>query len=320
MAIVNHAKKEINAKIVYYGPGLSGKTTNIKFIHEKMKPEYRGMFKFINTQSGKMYFFDFMRPDQIGIKDYNIRFHIYTVPGEVMDYAIWKTVLKGADGLAFIVDSAPDKLSSNMESLKNLTDYLGTLSMGLPEMPCVFQCNKQDIPGALTPQELKTLLSVEDHHAIPAVAQKGEGVLNTLSTIVKLVMQKLRETPLGIEEEDVAVAAAPEPVFTNDDATPYEADIHPPTCSYEEVSCETDIDSAAFHGFTSLASAQVTMEEIEPSVQETATAEIQTKIDFSGDAEMIAPGCFRLPITFTCGEMQKNMALTVAFSLENSSK
>jgi signal recognition particle receptor subunit beta len=330
MAIVNHTKKEINAKIVYYGPGLSGKATNLKFIYEKMKPEFRGMLRFLNTQSGKMYFFDFMRPDQIGIEDYNIRFHIYTVPGEVIDFAIWKTVLKGADGLVFVADSDPEKLAANMDSLKSLTDYMAAMNTGLHEIPCIFQCNKQDISGAFAPEELKKILDVENLPMIPAVTQKGEGVLNTLSTIVKMVMQRLRETPLGIEREETIVAAAAEPVITSAAEEPAETELQPSACNFaeeespstcileEEVLSETNLDAAAYHGFTSQEYAQVTVEEIEPPAQDIEAAEIRSTIHFTGEVEQVSPGCFRLPITLTCGEIQKNIALTFTLSLENS--
>jgi signal recognition particle receptor subunit beta len=317
MAIVNHAKKEINAKIVYYGPGLSGKTTNIKFIHEKMKPEFRGAFKFLNTRSGKMFFFDFMRPEQIGIKDYNIRFHIYTVPGEVHDYVIWKTVLKGMDGMVFVADSVPDKLSSNQESMKNLAEYLGTLGTDLRDIPCIFQCNKQDIPGALTLEDLRANLTVEDFRMIPAVAQKGEGVLNTLSNIVKMVMQKLREIELEIAEES-SVVEATQPVFSSRSDTPNDVQIQPATCSFEEeIVSETTLDAAGFHGFTSITSTQLTAEEIEPSTEKPECAEITSAIEFTGDVEQIAPGSFRLPISLKYGEIEKRIALTVAFAIEN---
>ncbi len=363
MAIVNHAKKEINAKVVYYGPASSGKTTNIKFIYEKMKPEYRGPLKFLNTQSGKIYFFDFMRPDQIGIKGYNIRFHIYTVPGDIVDYSIWKTVLKGMDGLVFVADSNAGELPSNQDALLNLTDYLGTLDTDLHEIPCIFQCNKQEISGSLTPEEMKMNLAVENLPMIPAVAQKGEGVLNTLSNIVKMVMLKLRDAPLGIEEEELSITPEPElavakpelavaepepavaepepavaepefaalssietsseiqsqPTFVNhcEEVSSVVQDQFASTSIDEDLSSVATLDASAFNKFTYSTSAQLTVEEIEPSPQDTESAEIHAGIDFSGEVEQIAPGCFRLPITITCGDIQKSVALTVSLTLGN---
>jgi signal recognition particle receptor subunit beta len=211
MALINHEKKEINAKIVYYGPGLSGKTTNIKFIYEKMKPEFRGKFKLLNTNSGKMLFFDFMRPDQIGIQNYDVRFHIYTVPGEISDFSIWKTVLKGTDGLVFVADSDPYKLPDNLQSYEKLKEYLETLPADTRDFPCILQCNKQDIPGATLLEEMKDLLHSTDLPMIPATTSKGEGILNTLSTIVKLVIQKLQNVPLSEKEEETDAGAETEP-------------------------------------------------------------------------------------------------------------
>lgn len=199
MALVHHEKKEINAKIVYYGPGLSGKTTNVKYLFEKMKPEFRGQLKVLNTKCGKMLFFDFMRPDQIGINGYDVRFHIYTVPGEVDDFAIWKTVLKGMDGLVFVADSDPRRLPDNLLSLDQLNDYLATQEKDLHDLPCIFQCNKQDMERATTIDEMKDVLRLVESSMVPASAQKGEGVLNSLSTIVKMVVQGLREAPSEVE-------------------------------------------------------------------------------------------------------------------------
>jgi signal recognition particle receptor subunit beta len=219
MALINHEKKEINAKIVYYGPGLSGKTTNIKFIYEKMKPEFRGKLKVLNTNSGKMLFFDFMRPDQIGIQDYAVRFHIYTVPGEVSDFSIWKTVLKGTDGLVFVADSDAYKLPDNLQSYEKLKEYLDTLPGDTREFPCIFQCNKQDIEGATSLQEMKEMLHSTDLPMIPASTKKGEGILNTLSTIVKMVIQNLQNFPLGEKEEESAVVTeteSPQAAYTGD--------------------------------------------------------------------------------------------------------
>ncbi len=211
MALINHEKKEINAKIVFYGPGSGGKTTNIKYLYEKMKPEFRGALKFLNTRSGKMLFFDFMRPDQIGIQDYDVRFHVYTVQGEISDYAVWKTVLKGMDGLVFVADSEPYRMPDNLQCFEKLTEYLKTLGKEIKDLPCLLQCNKQDLPGATTIEEMKDLLHSIDCPIIPASAKKGEGVLGTLSNIVRMVLQKLRETPLCADEEEKQVSEAETP-------------------------------------------------------------------------------------------------------------
>jgi len=211
MALVNDAKKEIHAKIVYFGPGRSGKTTNLEFIYNKLKPEYRGKFKFMNTPSGRMVFFDFMRPELAAIRDFGIHFHIYTVPGEPVEPAVWKSVLKGADGIVFVADLEPSRTLENRRSLDSLKEYLQTYGVPLDELPCIFQCNKRDVEGAVSIDEARNLLDIGDVPMIPASARSGEGVLPALSEMVKMVLQRLRDLPLGQEPEPVPVAGEPVP-------------------------------------------------------------------------------------------------------------
>lgn len=209
MALVNDAKKEIHAKIVYYGPAKAGKTTNLEFIYNKLKPEYRGKFKFLNTPGGRMVFFDFMRPELAGIKDFSLHFHIYTVPGDVADDAVWKNVLKGVDGIVFVADMDPARMLENRRSLDDLRAHLAVHNTKLEELPCIFQLNKKDLAGDMTPEDMKNLLESGDLLLLPAAARSAEGVLPTLSEMVKLILQKLRDTPLGEEEQALRSAEGP---------------------------------------------------------------------------------------------------------------
>jgi len=214
MALVNDAKKEIHAKIVYYGPAKAGKTTNLEFIYNKLKPEYRGKFKFLNTPGGRMVFFDFMRPELAGIKDYSLHFHIYTVPGDVVDDAVWKNVLKGVDGIVFVADMDPAKMLENRRSLDDLRAHLAVHNTKLEELPCIFQLNKKDLAGDMTPEDMKNLLESGEALLLPAAARSAEGVLPTLSEMVKLILQRLRDTPLG--EEEQTLSSAEEPASTEE--------------------------------------------------------------------------------------------------------
>jgi signal recognition particle receptor subunit beta len=216
MALINDAKKEIHAKIVYYGPAKAGKTTNLEFIYNKLKPEYRGKFKFLNTPSGRMVFFDFMRPELAGIKDFSLHFHIYTVPGEVVDDAVWKNVLKGVDGIVFVADLDPSRMLENRRSLDELKATLAAQSSKLEDIPCIFQLNKKDLPDALSQDDMRNLLDSGDVLLVPAAAHSAAGVLPTLSEMVKMILQKLRDTPLG--EEDQSLAAAEEQVLSDEAA------------------------------------------------------------------------------------------------------
>ncbi len=192
MALLNYQKKEINAKIVYYGPGLSGKTTNIQYIYKKLKPEHKGKLMTLATQTDRTLFFDFL-PVELGeIKGLRTRFQIYTVPGQVYYNATRKLVLKNVDGIVFVADSQKKMLNENIESLRNLEDNLRFYNKGLKDIPIVFQYNKRDLPDILSVEELQQSLNKYNFPYFEGVAHTGQGVLQTLTTVSKLVLQKLR--------------------------------------------------------------------------------------------------------------------------------
>jgi len=194
MAILNYLKKEINAKVVYYGPGLSGKTSNIQFIYQKLKPEYKGKLMTLATQTDRTLFFDFL-PLELGeIKGLKTRFQIYTVPGQVYYNATRKLVLKNVDGVVFVVDSQKKMFNENIESFKNLEDNLKFYNRALRDVPLVFQYNKRDMGDVLSIQELQRSLNHFDAPYFEATAHRGDGVLQTLTTVTKIVLQKLRST------------------------------------------------------------------------------------------------------------------------------
>ncbi len=193
MALFNYTSREINAKIVYYGPGLSGKTTNIKHVYEKIVPEKKGKLITLPTYGDRTLFFDFFPLEAGEIKGYKIRFHLYTVPGQVFYNATRKLVLKGADGVVFVADSQEDMRDSNLESINNLRRNLADHSINLDDFPFVIQYNKKDLPKVLSVEALNKMLNPRGVPSFPASAATGEGVLETLTSISRLVLADLKE-------------------------------------------------------------------------------------------------------------------------------
>lgn len=201
MAYVNYTNREINAKIVYYGPGLSGKTTNILYIHKKLNPESRGKLVSLATQTDRTLFFDFL-PVNVGeIGNFKIRIHLYTVPGQIFYNTTRKMVLKGVDGIVFVADSQKQMLEDNIESLNNLEENLKEYGKRIEEIPLVIQYNKRDLPDAMDLEELHRHLNRYKAPFFTAVATQGQGVLETLTGICKLVINKLKKTA-GIMETE----------------------------------------------------------------------------------------------------------------------
>ncbi len=192
MAIFNYSSREISCKIVYYGPGLCGKTTNLQFIYNKTSPGAKGKMISLATETERTLFFDFL-PLSLGeIRGFKTRFHLYTVPGQVFYGAIRKLVLKGVDGIVFVGDSQIMRTEANLESLDNLKENLVDQGYSLERVPYVIQYNKRDLPGVASVEELRAALNPAGVPEFEAVATTGIGVFETLKSVAKLVLLDLR--------------------------------------------------------------------------------------------------------------------------------
>ena len=224
MSMINYAAREINCKIVYYGPGLGGKTTNLEHIYGKVKPETRGKLISLATENERTLFFDFLPVDLGTIRGFNTRFHLYTVPGQVYYNASRKLILKNVDGIVFVSDSQMERMEANLESMQNLYDNMAEYGYDLTRMPFIIQYNKRDLPNAAPVDELQAALNpgwepadpararvtpdpyhsgenlveqlssgewIERAPYFEAVAIAGDGVFDTLKAVSKLVLKAL---------------------------------------------------------------------------------------------------------------------------------
>jgi len=192
MTFINYAAREINCKIVYYGPGLGGKTTNIRWIHERTRSDAKGKLISLATETDRTLFFDFL-PLELGtIRGFRTRFHLYTVPGQVFYDASRKLILKGVDGVVMVADSQEMRRDANIEAVHNLHSNLRDHGYELKDLPYVLQLNKRDLPTALPVDILTRDLRVDDEPVFEAVATKGTGVFDTLKGVIKQVLTDLR--------------------------------------------------------------------------------------------------------------------------------
>ncbi|MFQ5551307.1 MAG: ATP/GTP-binding protein [Gemmatimonadales bacterium] len=223
MSMINYASREINCKIVYYGPGLGGKTTNLETVYGKVKPDTRGKMVSLATETERTLFFDFLPVDLGTVRGFKTRFHLYTVPGQVYYNASRKLILKGVDGVVFVADSQVDRMEANVEAMQNLYDNMGEYGYDLTQIPFVLQYNKRDLPNAAPVADLQAQLNPgwplenaelqketadPDHEGeflvqqldgtwiqrapyYEAVAITGDGVFDTLKATAKLVLKTL---------------------------------------------------------------------------------------------------------------------------------
>jgi hypothetical protein len=192
MALINYASREINSKIVYYGPGLGGKTTNIKYIYTKLNPSIKGKLISLATELDRTLFFDFLPVDLGTIRGFKTRFHLYTVPGQVFYNASRKLILKGVDGIVFVADSQIERFDENILSFDNMKDNLIAHNLAIDKIPLVMQYNKRDLPNITSVDELQRVLNGQTRYAyFESVATQGIGVFETLKEICKLVLKTL---------------------------------------------------------------------------------------------------------------------------------
>jgi len=220
MALFNYATKEITLKIVYYGPGLSGKTTNIEFLHTSLDQSRKGKLLSLSTEADRTLFFDFL-PIEVGkIKDFSIRFQLYTVPGQVRYNATRKLVLKGADAVVFVADSQKDMKEANIESFENMRENLVANDLDPDDIPIILQFNKRDLPNLMSVNELNSILNKKDHSYFESVATRGEGVHETFQAITKQVLRHIAQKhKIDIQTKESSAPSllptsmpAPEPV------------------------------------------------------------------------------------------------------------
>ena len=194
MSTINFSAREINFKIVYYGPGLSGKTTNLKQIYDQVPAESKGEMVSLATEDERTLFFDFLPLDLGKVNGFKTRFHLYTVPGQVFYNSSRKLILRGVDGIVFVADSAPDRLRANAESLRNLRENLREYNLRLADVPHVIQVNKRDLPDAIPMEMLRQVLTPDGSvQMFEAVAAEFKGVFEPLRAVSTMVLEKLAQ-------------------------------------------------------------------------------------------------------------------------------
>ena len=191
MSLINYSTREINCKIVYYGPGLGGKTTNVQYVYSRVSPETKGRLVSLATEMDRTLFFDSLPLDLGPIKGFRTRFHLYTVPGQVYYDASRRLILRGVDGIIFVADSLISRFEANVESLYNLHENLAEHDLKLENVPFALQYNKRDLKDIIPVADLQDELNPQGYPAFEAIATQGVGVFDTLKSVSKMVLRKL---------------------------------------------------------------------------------------------------------------------------------
>jgi len=252
MAVINYSKKEISAKIVFYGPSVCGKTTNIQSIYASITPDQKGKLVSLATEADRTLFFDFLPIEIANIRGFKTRLHFYTVPGQVYYNSTRRAVLTGVDGLVFVADSQRDKMEENIESLANLEENLNYYGKSTKTLPLVMQYNKRDLPDATPVAEMDQILNPDGYPYFESVATTGEGVLKTLTKITKMVLKHIELGTSGKQQRpsEPAKAKIPlEPTSYQSEQTRPDYDTPPkPEASIPEISLPEQEQSASTGG------------------------------------------------------------------------
>jgi signal recognition particle receptor subunit beta len=197
LTFINYASREINCKIVYYGPGLGGKTTNLQYIYDSTAPQAKGKLISLATETDRTLFFDFLPLDLGTVRGFKTRFHLYTVPGQVFYDASRKLILKGVDGVVFVADSQDARMEANVESMANLDKNLKEQGYDLKAVPYVLQFNKRDLPNTVSVEDMTAELARKEEPVFEGIANRGVGVFDTLKAVAKQVLLELRKNSGG---------------------------------------------------------------------------------------------------------------------------
>jgi len=228
MAVFNYAKKEIDAKIVFYGPAISGKTTNLQFVHQHLKADQRGKMVSLATNEDRTLFFDFLPIELESVRGFKTRFHLYTVPGQVYYGATRRAVLTGSDGVVFVADSHADRMEDNLNSFKDLEDNLRYYGKKIESTPLIIQYNKRDLPDVLSVEELNQKINRTNSPYFESVAILGKGVFETLTMACRLVLKAIEN---GVESRRTGSAPEKSPAYSASKALRMEKGVPQPEAS-----------------------------------------------------------------------------------------
>ncbi len=324
MALINHAKKEINAKIVYAGPGGAGKESSLQFIYRKLKTEFRSPLKSARLQDDSMLFFDFMPPSEGSVQGYSVRFHLYTLPGELTDTVSWKMLLKGVDGIVFVADLTADRLGQDRASLDQLQELLGGYQKGVSSLPFVVQANKRDCAEAVSLDELCQTIGRADLPLVPASALNGEGVLESLFQVVKAILKELRSSGLSLGTPPERIDSTAVPIKDEAPASPPANAPAVEPAAGEPLPEITSAGGPLMEGATALPAERRTEATAPLDVLSAAAALVAQQSPVSGDKgitvsfaaapSLLSGSQVAIPLLVAVGEREEQITLTISLA------